>query len=81
MGYLSIFIAIINSLTMPGFGYLIANLMFVVIAGPKSPTFKEDRDFWCLVGIGMMIVSAFVAYLQKLLFTFAGEGLTFKVRC
>lgn len=80
MGYLSIFIAIINSLTMPGFGYLIGNLMFVIIAGPKSPTFKEDRDFWILFGIGMMIVSATVGYLQKLLFNFAGEGLTLNIR-
>lgn len=63
MGYLSVFIAIINSLTMPGFGYLIANLMFVVIAGPKSPTFEEDRDFWCLFGIGLMFASASVGYI------------------
>lgn len=34
LGYLSVFIAIINSLTMPAFGFLLGNLMFVVIAGP-----------------------------------------------
>lgn len=63
MGYLSIFVAIINSLTMPIFGYLLGNLMFVIIAGPRSPTFKEDRDFWILFGVGVMLVTATVGYL------------------
>lgn len=80
LGILSIIIAIINSLTMPAFGFLLGNLMFVIIAGPKSPTFKEDRDYWILFGIGLMIVSASVGYIQKACFVYAGEGLTLSVR-
>ena len=80
MGYLSIFMAIINSLTMPGFGFLLGNLMFVIIAGPKSPTFQADRDYWIIFGIGLMLVAASVGYIQKLLFSLAGEGLTISVR-
>lgn len=80
MGYLSIFFAIANSLTMPCFGFTLSNLMFVVIEGSESPTFKENRDRWILFGLVLIFASGTVAFLQKLLFSQAGEGLTLSIR-
>lgn len=80
MGWLSVLVAIVNSMTMPAFGFLIGNLMFVIIEGRQSPTFVENRNYWINFGVVIMVVSATVAFIQKWLFSLAGEGLTLDVR-
>jgi len=79
-GYLSILVAIINAVTMPAFGFLLSNLMFVIIEGPDSPTFAENRDYWILFGVFIMLGSATVGFMQKLIFSYSGEAMTLKVR-
>lgn len=79
MAVLGIFVSIINGFSFPIFGLIFSKILFIMMA-PMSPTFNEDRAFWLGMFLLESFVIAFVGYLQKHLFTHAGENLTFKIR-
>jgi len=54
--------------------------MFVLIEGPDSPTFLEDRDTWILNAVYLVFGCGAVGFLQKYLFKETGENLTYEVR-
>jgi hypothetical protein len=50
---LAILVSVINSAASPVFGFLFAKILFVMMM-PYSPTFEDDRNFWC----GMFLMLA-----------------------
>jgi hypothetical protein len=76
IGILGFFVSVLNSACFPIFGYLLSKILFVMM-NPKSPTFIDDRNFWC----GMFLILAFCiaifGSLQKVLFSYVGENLTY----
>lgn len=80
MAVASIFISILGSFAFPLFGYIFSELMFVIIIGNASPTYIEDRNRWCLNFLFMAVGMGIVGFLQKYVFSVAGENLTYDVR-
>ena len=76
---LAILVSIINSVGSPMFGYLFAKLLFVMMQ-PYKPTFDEDRNFWCGMFLILAVLIGFFGFLQKYLFLYVGENLTYEVR-
>lgn len=78
-GHLAMIISVIVAFSYPIMGIFFTKLLFVSMAYMK-PTFNEDRDFWC----GLYLLLAFgvgiFGFLQKYLFAFTGENLTYTVR-
>lgn len=65
---------------MPLFGWIFAQLVFVIMEGPDNPNFINDRDQWILNMFYMILGSGFANFFQKFFFTYAGENLTYDVR-
>lgn len=79
MAYLGVFFSLINSFTFPVYGIIFAKIIFVMMQ-PKDPNFEANRNFWC----GMFLIEVFlifiVSFIQKYIFLYVGENLTFDIR-
>ena len=79
LAYLGFVSSVVNAFSFPIYGLIYAKLLFIMMA-PHSPNFKPDREFWC----GMFLLEVFLlgvfSFLQKYIFMYIGENLTFDVR-
>ena len=80
LGYLSIFISMINGAILPLFGFYVIKIMFVLIEGPSAPRYYLDRDYWTLFGVSVMGAASLIGFLQKLIFFEVEEQIIFKLR-
>ena len=80
MAIAAMLLSVVYALGMPFFGFIMTNILFIMMAGPRSPTFVDDRNFYIgmflLLCGGIGIVSMFI----KLFFQHSGENLTFTIR-
>ena len=76
---LAVLISIINSAASPIFGFLFAKILFVMMQPYKS-TFEHDRDFWCGMFLMLALLIGILGFLQKYLYLYVGENLTYTVR-
>jgi ATP-binding cassette, subfamily B (MDR/TAP), member 1 len=81
MAVIAFIVSIINAFSFPIYGLIYAKLLFVLMSfGLAKNNFYEERDFW----IGMFLLEVFilglVSFLQKYLFLYVGENLTFDIR-
>lgn len=60
LGYFSVFWALLNAMLMPLFGYFLGNMMFVIVEGVNSPTFVENRNYWVVFGLLLMVTTGAV---------------------
>lgn len=65
VGYFSVFIAVIHSLVMPMFGFLIANLMFTIVLGAENPLFVPRRNYWIGMGCLIMVITGIMGFIAK----------------
>lgn len=79
MAAAGILVSIINSFAFPLYGLIYAKILFVMMAW-MLPTFKEDRDFWCGMFLILVFCIGLFSFLQKYIFMYVGENLTFDVR-
>lgn len=79
IGYITMFMSLLNAALGPVFGYIFAELIFVMMAN-KLPNYKEQRDKWAGIFLGFIFIVGLISFLQKYLFGYVGENLTFTVR-
>ena len=79
MAVVGFIVSLINAFAFPIYGFIYAKLLFVMMAS-ESPNYKTDRDFW----VGMFLLEVFgigfFSFLQKYMFQYVGENLTFDIR-
>lgn len=79
VAYLALLVATINSFGWPLYGLIFTKILYVLLQ-PELTDFWKQIDFWC----GMFLVLAFgiavFGTLQKYIFVYVGENLTFTVR-
>lgn len=79
LAVVGLFVSFINGFAFPIYGLLFADILFVMMI-PQSPSFKSDRDLYC----GLFLLEAFMigilAFLQKYIFSYTGENLTYTFR-
>jgi ABC-type multidrug transport system fused ATPase/permease subunit len=79
MAFVSMIVSIINAFVYPLYGMIYAKLLFVFMI-PQLPTFEEDRNYWCGLFLLLIFCIGIFGFLQKYLFMYVGENLTFTVR-
>lgn len=72
--------SIVTSTTMPLFGWIFSEVIFVIMKGPDYPNYIVERDKWILYMFLMILGSGIANFFQRYFFTFAGENLTYDVR-
>jgi ABC-type multidrug transport system fused ATPase/permease subunit len=80
MGYSAFLIAAINAFAFPLFGFIFSKLMFILMSHGYNKNFSSDRNFWCGMFLLECIMIGVVSFLQKYIFSYVGENLTFDVR-
>jgi len=79
MALVGILVSIVNAFSFPVYGMIYAKLLFVFMT-PFLPTFGEERDYWCGLFLLLVFCIGIVSFLQKYVFMYVGENLTFDVR-
>ena len=79
LAWSGILASIINSFAFPVYGFLFAKILFVMM-DPYSPTYDRDRNFWCGMFLLLCVLLGLFAFLQKYIFLYVGEILTFDIR-
>lgn len=72
-------ISLLGSFSWPLYGVIFCNILFVLM-GRTLPTFYDDRNFWCGMFLLLVAMMGITAFIQKYIFSRAGENLTFDVR-
>jgi ABC-type multidrug transport system fused ATPase/permease subunit len=81
MAVIALFVSFINAFSFPIYGLIYAKLLFVMMSfNLPNNNFYEDRDFWCGMFLIEVFVLGLVSFLQKYLFLYVGENLTFDIR-
>lgn len=76
---IALFISIIVSGANPIFGWMLCEMLFVLLV-PTSPTYIEDRDFWCGMILLVAGIFAITSWIQYYVFTYAGENIILALR-
>jgi len=79
LAFLGVLVSVVNSFGFPLWGLLYAKLLFIMMA-PNSPTFEHDRGLYCGLFLLLCFFIGLCGFLQKYLFMYVGENLTFDVR-
>ena len=79
MAVLGVFVSIVNSFSFPVYGLIYAKLLFIMMQ-PQSPNYHHDRDLWCGMFLILVVMIGVCSFLQKYLFMYVGENLTFDIR-
>ena len=79
LAYAGIVVSIINSFSFPVYGFIFSKILFVMMA-VNSPTFVHDRNFWCGMFLILVFLIGIFSFLQKYIFMYVGENLTFDIR-
>jgi ATP-binding cassette, subfamily B (MDR/TAP), member 1 len=81
MAVVAFLVSVINAFSFPIYGLIYAKLLFVLMAFEVDKNkFYKDRDFWCGMFLLEVFILGVVSFLQKYLFLYVGENLTFDVR-
>lgn len=57
-----------------------AKLLFVLMGGLYNPNYGKDRDYWCGMFLLLIVGIGIFSFLQKYVFMYVGENLTFEIR-
>jgi ABC-type multidrug transport system fused ATPase/permease subunit len=79
LAYSALIVSVVNACGNPVFGLIFSKLLFVTMAY-MLPTFEHDRNFWCGMFVILAVVMGMGGALQKGVYGYIGENLTFKVR-
>lgn len=79
MAALGILVSVITSFSFPVYGMIYAKLLFVFMT-PFLSNYAEERDYWCGLFLALVVGIGIFSFLQKYLFTYVGENLTYDVR-
>ncbi len=81
MAVIAFIVSIINAFSFPIYGLIYAKLLFVLMSfGLPINNFYEERDFWSGMFLLEVFILGLVSFLQKYLFLYVGENLTFDIR-
>lgn len=81
MAVIAFIVSIINAFSFPIYGLIYAKLLFVLMSfGLPKNNFYEERDFWSGMFLLEVFILGLVSFLQKYLFLYVGENLTFDIR-
>jgi ATP-binding cassette, subfamily B (MDR/TAP), member 1 len=79
LGLFGIVVSIVNAFGFPIYGMIYAKLLFVLMV-PFRPDYQEERDYWCGMFLLLVFMIGIVGFLQKYIFMYIGENLTYTVR-
>ena len=79
LAVLSFFVSFCNAVVMPLYGFIFSKILFVMLKS-QSPDFNRDRNIWCGCFLIFAVCSAVIGFLEKYLFVYIGENLTFEFR-
>lgn len=79
LAYVCYIVTVVNAFSYPLMGLIFAKVLFVMM-NPRASSFNDDRNFW----MGMFILLAgcmgIVGFLNKYIYAFLGENLTYTIR-
>ena len=79
LAVLGIIVSVLNATAFPLYGFIFSKILFVMMTH-QLPTFHHDRDFWCGMFLLLCFCIGLLSFLQKYLFMYVGENLTFDIR-
>eukprot|EP00347_Sterkiella_histriomuscorum_P020418 403337881 len=79
LSYLVYLITVINAFGFPMYGLIFSKILFIMLV-PQSITYYEDRNFWCGLFILLIFALAIFGFLNKNLYAYLGENLTYTLR-
>jgi ABC-type multidrug transport system fused ATPase/permease subunit len=79
MTIIGLFFSITLAFGWPVYGLICAKLLFIMMQS-RLPTFLADRNFWMGMFLLFVILNGLIIFLQKWIFSTAGENLTNDVR-
>jgi len=79
LSYLVYLITVINAFSFPLYGLIFGKILFVMMI-PQSKTFNDDRNFWCGMFVLLTGCLGIFGFLNKFLYAYLGENLTYTVR-
>ena len=80
LAIVSVIVSIASGTGMPMLGYFMCQIQFLIMIGMDDPDFEEDRDSIMTLFLLYILVLGFIGFVQKFVFSLAGENLTFKIR-
>lgn len=79
MATIAFIVSIIVSFAHPCMGIIFTKLLFTTM-GYMLPSFEHDRNFWCGMYVILAVGLGIFGFLQKYLYSYVGENLTYTVR-
>lgn len=79
MAYAVYLITVLNAFSFPIYGLIFSKIMQIMLV-PQAKNFISDRNFWCGMFIILCFGMAIFGFLNKLVYAFLGENLTYTVR-
>jgi ABC-type multidrug transport system fused ATPase/permease subunit len=79
LAYTGLLVSTINGFAFPLYGLIYAKILFIMLV-PQLPDFEEKRDFWCGMFLILVVGIGLFSFLQKYIFMYVGENLTFDIR-
>jgi len=80
--FIGVAVSLICSLGWPFYGLIYSKILFIMMQfqNPKYLTFSEDRALWCGMFLLLVLCLFVFFFIQKYIFYYAGENLTFDIR-
>jgi ABC-type multidrug transport system fused ATPase/permease subunit len=77
-----IIVSLICALGWPAYGLIYSKLLFIMMqfSDPRYLSFSDDRAFWSGMFLLLVLCLGIFFFIQKYLFFYAGENLTFDIR-
>lgn len=72
-------VTIINAFAFPLFGLIFGKILYVMM-DPYSKTYNKDRNFWCGMFLLLTIGLGIFGFLNKFIYAYLGENLTYTIR-
>lgn len=79
LAYFAYIVSIINGCVFPVNGLIFSKVVFI-IQNPESPNYDRDRHFWCGMFLVLTVGVLIVGFLNKYIYSYLGENLTYTVR-
>jgi len=72
--------SIFASFSLPMFGFVLSQYVFLLTKDPSSQEFIDERNKWTIAFALLCVGIGLSTYIQKLCFSLGGENLTYKLR-
>lgn len=72
--------AIVNSLSFPLLGLVVAKFQFILMKAAYDPDFVAERDLWIVLWISLCVLIGCFNGTERSMIGICGENLTFNVR-